>query len=118
MSNPGPETRLVKRMIAAILKAYPTAWVIKSHGGPYQETGLPDIFVVVEGRFVGIEAKAPEPGESDERILRRVTPKQRLQLDRLTRAGAVAGCAWTVDGAVELVRQAVAGTSSEGGTLT
>lgn len=37
------------------------AW--KNHGDIYQESGMPDISVVVNGRFIGLEVKRPLLGE-------------------------------------------------------
>lgn len=102
----GPETRLVDRMRRAIVARWPDAFVVKIHGNPYQTAGLPDLLVVVGGRLVGVEVKAPRAGESREHALSRVTLRQRDVLDRLARAGAISGVALTVEEAVELVASA------------
>lgn len=105
-----PETRLVNRMRREIQARWPAAFVVKVHGNPYQAAGLPDLLVVLEGTVgttvVAIEAKAQRAGESRERALARVTLRQRDTLDRLSRAGAVAGVALTVEEALELVTRA------------
>ena len=105
----GPETLLVNRMRAAVLDAYPSAFVVKVHGGVYQQAGLPDLLVVVRGRVVGIEAKAQRPGESEEHARERVTPRQQATLDAMERAGATVGCALTEAEALALVRAALRG---------
>lgn len=101
-----PETELVNRMRRAIKTRWPDAFVVKLHGNPYQTAGLPDLLVVLRGRTVGIEVKAPRIGESREHALGRVTMRQQAVLDDLAEAGAVAGVALTVDEAVELVARA------------
>ena len=101
-----PETRLVERMKRAILARWPDAFVVKLHGNPYQSAGLPDLLVVLRGRVVGVEAKAPRIGESREHALGRVTLRQRAVLDRIEKAGGVTGVALTVDEAVDIVSRA------------
>lgn len=101
-----PETRLVNRMRREIQARWPAAFVVKVHGNPYQAAGLPDLLVVLEGTVAGVEVKAQRAGESRERALARVTLRQRDTLDRLSRAGAVAGVALTVEEALELVTRA------------
>ena len=50
------ESSLLKRIIK-YLKALPRTYYVKTHGGPYQRQGLPDIFVVRRGRFFALELK-------------------------------------------------------------
>lgn len=99
----GPETRLVNRMRAAILAEYPTAWIIKTHGSPFQQAGLPDLIVVVGGRVAGIEAKAQRPGESREAAFARVTMQQKACMVAMERAGAVTGVAVSVEDALAVM---------------
>lgn len=101
-----PESRLVGKMKRAISSRWPDAFVVKLHGNPYQPAGLPDLLVVLHGRAVGIEVKAPGIGESEEHARERVTLRQRDVLDRMSRAGAVSGVALSVDEAVEIVSRA------------
>src|SRR3546814_16592554 len=37
-----PETALVEKIKTAVKKRYPSAMIVKIHGGPYQAAGLPD----------------------------------------------------------------------------
>ncbi len=62
MGKAGPETRLVQRIVEAIRREYPRAWVQKIHGGPYQTAGIPDLFVVIAGRLLALEVKARRRG--------------------------------------------------------
>lgn len=101
----GPEKRLVSRIVAAIAEEYPQAWVMKVHGSPYQAAGTPDLLVVVDGHLVALEVKAQRAGESEEAMLRRVTPLQRAMIDRLRDAGATAEVVWGVDQSLTVLRR-------------
>ena len=35
------------------------AWCIKLHGGPYQQAGVPDLFVILRSRAFFLEVKRP-----------------------------------------------------------
>ena len=77
--------------------------MIKLHGSPYQEAGLPDLMVVVRGRFVGLEVKLVRAGESVEHARARATPLQLAQLDRLARAGALVAVVVSVEEAMTVL---------------
>lgn len=98
---PGPETRLVGRIRAAIRKERPDAWIIKTHGNPYQQAGLPDLLVLTGGTLVALEVKCQQPGESDWAARSRVTTLQRVTLDAIERAGGVAAVVLTVEEALD-----------------
>jgi len=100
------EGRLQAAIVRAIKKQYPTAWVFHPVGGPYQETGVPDLVICADGWFVGIEIKNPRPGESQESITSRVTPGQRAQIRAINRAGGTAGVATSVEEALDLLARA------------
>lgn len=53
-----PETLVVKRILDMLKTSFP-GFYFKTHGGPYQRVGLPDILGVHQGRFIGIEVKCP-----------------------------------------------------------
>lgn len=103
----GPETRLVRKIVKAILAEWPSAWCFKVQGNPYQSAGVPDLLVVVSGRLVGIEVKAQRPGESEEHALGRVTLRQWATIEALRRAGATAGPALSVEDSLALVSHAL-----------
>lgn len=77
-----PETKIVKKCMALLTTKFP-GFYFKTHGGPYQKAGLPDIVGVYEGRFIGIEIKCP--GKEDT-----LTDLQKKVLDKIKRAGGVA----------------------------
>ena len=96
---------LEKVVVAGIMRAFKLrgVWAVKTHGGPYQASGLPDILAVAPetGRFLGIEVKRPGVG--------RLTELQKATLSRINAAGGVAGVAYSVEDALELLDQATSG---------
>lgn len=101
----GPETVLVRAIRREVSRHWPRAYVLKVHGGGYQDAGTPDLLLCVEGRFYGMEVKAPRPGESAEHARGRVTPVQRERLRQIEAAGGVAVVVLSVDEAVEAIRR-------------
>lgn len=77
-----PETKIVKKCMALLDKKFP-GFYFKTHGGPYQKAGLPDIIGVYKGRFIGIEIKCPSKEDT-------LTDLQKKVLDKIKRAGGVA----------------------------
>lgn len=108
----GPEAALVKRIRDTIAHRWPDALVWKTHGSAFSTAGMPDLFVLLKGHLIGLEVKAPRPGESDASVLSRVTPLQLERLKQLRRAGATAEACWDVDQAVEIVSRYVPESSS------
>lgn len=108
MSEPRNETQLVKRMMDAVKLKYPNVWMLKTHGNGYQRFGIPDLLFCIDGQFIAIEVKHQKPGESEAAMLSRVSPRQRLELDNLTKAGALAFVAWSVDHVLEKIAEHLA----------
>lgn len=75
-----PETKIVRK-IRKVLDSHFPGFYFKSHGGPFQVAGLPDIIGVHKGRFIGIEVK--QPGEEP-------TSLQYQILDLIRAAGGIA----------------------------
>ena len=84
------ETALVDAIRKQIAKEFPGAWVLKTHGNPYQESGLPDLLVAWDGHFAGLEVKHPKKNETEEHARYRTAIAQRRQIVALRRAGIVA----------------------------
>lgn len=105
-----PETNLVARIRRVIRMEHPLAWVMKTSGGPYQDAGIPDLFVLVEGRFIALEVKCPRPGETDAHARTRITERQRHQLAQLERAGAVVAVVVSPREALTAIQQAIGTT--------
>jgi hypothetical protein len=93
-----PESRLVKKIQDRIklLGGFP----VKLHGGdnPFQQAGISDLLICYHGMFVAIEAKMP--GQKPSAL-------QRTFLRQVKEAGGVAGVAYSVEEAEELLLSAV-----------
>ena len=72
-------------------------WWLKVHGGVWQRAGVPDLIGTWEGLSWAIECKAP--GKAGE-----VSPRQRIELDALSRAGAIVGVADSVASGLAVLR--------------
>jgi hypothetical protein len=100
------ENAVVAAIGKAIKELYPKAYILKIHGGQYQESGIPDLLVTVDGLEVGIEVKHQKPGESYNHALDRTTLKQRIHIKRIIEAGGMAGVAMDVEPALYLIQLA------------
>ena len=100
------EGALVADIWKQLIQKYPKAYLIKVHGGMYQEAGIPDLLLVIDGLLIGIEVKHPKASESREHALDRTTLRQRIHLRRIIEAGGMAGVAVDVDSAMHLVQLA------------
>ena len=69
----------------------------KNHGGPYMQSGLPDVMAVKAGRLLAVEVKVP--GNKASAI------QQRL-LARLAAQGAVTVVAYSVDDVLNAIDRA------------
>lgn len=94
-----PETKIVKKCLAFLKEKYP-GFYFKTHGGPYQRAGLPDIIGVHEGRFIGVEIKCP--GKEGE-----LTDLQAKVLDRIRRAGGIAFMATSPQQVDQLLKEEI-----------
>lgn len=103
MGSPVNETGLVKQIVKAVRAEYPRAWVFKVHGGPMQMTGVPDLIFCIEGLLVGCEVKFKRPGESVTHARQRTTQNQRVQIQRINRAGGIAGTVISPEEALDLI---------------
>ena len=86
-----PEGR-VKRDVKKYLSSLPLCWFYMPVQNGMGITGIPDILACINGRFVGIETKAPGK-------LNTVTVNQAMQLDNIRKA---AGFSIVVDSVHDL----------------
>lgn len=103
MAEPGRKIPLEKNIVSQIVRALSGAgvtWIIKTHGSPYQCSGIPDLLAIAPktGRLVGIEVKRPKVGKPTELQLK--------QIEKINAAGGVAGIATCVEEALALVQRA------------
>lgn len=108
MTYPRNEAQLVKRITDAVKAQYPDVWQLKTHGNPYQRAGVPDLLLSVRGRLLAVEVKHQKPGESRGRMLRRLSPRQRIELEALSASGAATLVAWDVDQVLDEIRKIIA----------
>jgi len=100
-----PEDRLQARIIKAVLRRYPSAWIFHPVGGPYQLPGVPDLLMCINGLLVGAEIKCRRPGESEQAARERSTTGQRLQIQKINRAGGIAGVVLSVEDTLDLIER-------------
>lgn len=76
------ERDVVKSIMTMLKKEYPGFW-FKTHGGPFQIAGLPDILGCHKGKFIGIEVKLPGKEKN-------LTQKQKDIINKINLAGGIA----------------------------
>lgn len=91
-----PESRLQKRIQAALKARWPKSFWIKHHGGPFSAVGIPDLIGVVNGKSFWFEVKLPGK-------LRTLSPLQAQVIHRLQEAGAIAAAITSPEEALALV---------------
>lgn len=92
----GPETRLRKKIVIAIVKKYPKIYIRKIHGNQFQNIGIPDLLGCLHRIFFGIEIKVPG---------KKATPAQRLEISKIRDAGGVSGVATSIEEALEILEE-------------
>lgn len=105
-----PLEKTVVNKIREALKVAGVKWIMKTHGSPYQQSGVPDLLCIapVTGRLVGIEVK--RPGGTW-----KVTELQKKQIENIREAGGVAGVATSAEEALQLLEEANAIFVADGG---
>lgn len=105
-----PLEKTVVNKIRNALKAAGVKWIMKTHGSPYQQSGVPDLLCVAPGtgRLVGIEVKRPHGTW-------KVTELQKKQIELIWEAGGVAGVATSVEEALSLLAEAQRPVQKEDG---
>lgn len=116
MSRPGPETKLLAKMAAAAKKKYGERLVIvKNHGSEYARSGVSDVTGVLDGVGFAIEVKSPDSSQHKRKTLEASiahalehgpTPKQRVFVLSVLKAGGCAGFAATIEQFMEILEHA------------
>ena len=75
------EAALVTKIKKALEKE--GCWVLKVHGGPYQQAGVPDLIACCEGAFLALEVKVPKRRSN-------VTQLQAATIQAIRRVGGTA----------------------------
>ncbi len=84
-ASPHKESYYQAKILRWLRKTYPNAFVWKAAAGPYSRGGIPDICMVLEGRFYGFEIKRPELG--------RLSKLQEQTIQAINAAGGIAAVA-------------------------
>lgn len=79
-----PETSWKADIIAYLKVRYPQIWILPIRGGIGQRAGIPDLLCCIDGRMLGIEAKAPGKPSP-------LSPRQKEEIAAIRAAGGVAG---------------------------
>ena len=91
-----PESKLSRRIMGKLrAKGY---FVFKVHGSEFMMSGLPDLIVCAEGRFIGLETKLPSTRNN-------VSPRQSLVHSQIQHAGGHASVVCSPDEAVRRVEE-------------
>lgn len=102
------ETRRVDRIKKTLKREFGIdIWFFKVWGGPFQSSGIPDLVGCCKGLFFALEVKEPDGGADE------------LQIETIAdinQAGGLAAFIVEPEEAVELLRDALAGTRSSGRT--
>lgn len=95
---PHKESFYQTRIIRWLKKTYPRAFVWKAAAGPYSRGGIPDVCVVLNGRFFGFEVKRPEVG--------RLSKLQEQAIKKINAAGGIAAVVSYPDEVERIIRAA------------
>lgn len=94
-----PEARLSRKIMEAIRAR---GWFcFKVHGSEYMMSGLPDVIVCAEGRFIGLETKLPSTRGN-------VSPRQAYVHSQIEHGGGVAAVVCSPAEALEVIDNALA----------
>lgn len=91
-----PESFYQRKVIAAIKKQYPAAFVWKAAAGIYSRQGIPDVCAVINGYFYGFEIKRPYIGV--------LSPIQKVTIAEIEKAGGIAGVVTFPEEALQMIR--------------
>lgn len=89
------ESHYQEKIMDAVRKRYPTAFVWKEAAGPYSRKGIPDISAVIDGHYYGFEVKRPLVGT--------LSPIQKITIMRIERAGGTAGVVCFPEDALRMI---------------
>ena len=83
----GKLTAAVQRRLNQLKAQGVPIWWLKLHGGPMQRRGVPDLLILVAGRALFVELKAPG---------KRPSPLQQARMNEIEAAKGMAVVAWDV----------------------
>lgn len=92
------ENTIVNKAIKLVKATYKDAVVEKLHGGTYQRSGLPDLYIAIGGVSLWVEMKRPGAD---------TTKLQQRRLERLKNAGVYCGTAESPERVLEMIEEAL-----------
>lgn len=94
-----PESKLSRKIMDRLrLEGY---FCFKVHGSEFMMSGLPDIIVCAEGKFIGLETKMPNDRGN-------VSPRQRYVHTQIEHAQGIAAVICSPQEALDVVKEALA----------
>ena len=93
------ESELIKK-ISDYLKSVPDLFFWKEHGGIYGTSGIPDIIVCIDGRFIALEVKTQKG---------KTTPLQNAAIRKIRNSGGFAFVVRSVEEAKNAIDSAMGG---------
>lgn len=107
MREPLSEEDLQKRIWKAVKVLCPSAWLFHPVGSPYQQPGIPDLLICINGMLIAMELKLRHPGESLDHARERATALQRKQIKEINEAGGMADVVTSVAEGIALIGRAL-----------
>lgn len=93
------ETNITTKAVKLVQKTYPDAFIFKISGGVYQRSGVPDLYIAVNGKGVWIEMKRPGAD---------TTALQKAKLQHLQRQGIFCGTAESPERVLDIIKNMLA----------
>lgn len=93
------EADLVKKIVKALEGNF-GGFTLKTHGGLYQRTGIPDILYWTQGKAFALEVKLPEEKHP-------VSELQKDKLVKLHNAGVYTGVVHSVEEALSIIEKEI-----------
>jgi len=95
-SSKQTEYTLTTKIIKALELKFPYAFVMKTHGGAFQRSGIPDLYVSIRGKSVWIEIKRPGAD---------TTALQKSKLEQIANTGTLCGTVESPERAIEVMQE-------------
>lgn len=99
-SSTPTENYITSKTVSLLKKTFPDAFVMKIHGGGYQKSGAPDLYISIRGKSIWIEMKRPGAD---------TTALQKSKMEELSKTGAFCGTAESPERAVGIVNDVLKG---------
>lgn len=90
----------ITKSILKYLKTLPRCFFWKEHGGIYGTSGIPDIIVCIDGRFIALEVKTQKG---------KTTPLQNAAIRKIRSSGGFAFVVRSVEEAKNAINSAMGG---------